>query len=604
MSDEVMLQEAINAAHQGELARARDLLTRLLRNDQGNTDYWLWMSAVVETHQEKVICLQNILKIDPEHRVAQRGLILLGARSADETASPVPPKRLDAWSVKEIEEDEKTRLQILFGNPLVRYGTLGLAVILVTGLIWLGVSGRRNAAITPTPNFKLTATYIISSASTLTPSPSPLPSSTPLVRVSTPTPGQPTPLWMLLEATHTATPLYVNTPHAEAEAYRAGLRAHERGEWDTVVNFMEQTIDIIPDAADAHYYLGEAHFMLEDYEAALESFENAIAVDEAFGPAYLGRARVRLALNPDADVTDDYANALAHDPMFGDVYLDIAAYWVKHDDPELALENLAIAESLLISAQIPLLRAQAYLALEQYEEARDQGELALELDLTQLQVYLTLGQVYLALGERETAVAYLETYALYETVNAETLMALGKAYQDAEEYESALEIFKQVLELDDAYEMDIFFYRGLIYLETGEPEDALTELNKANRLNRNSFEINIAIGHALHALDFPGDAYLQYGEALRLAETIAQEAQSLYYRAIALETLEETAAAIRDWEAILALDEAEVPEGYFETANEHIENLQNPTATPEPTPTPTASETPVPEETVTITPAP
>ena len=39
MSDDVMLREAVEAIYAGQRARARDLLTRLLRADQTNPTY-------------------------------------------------------------------------------------------------------------------------------------------------------------------------------------------------------------------------------------------------------------------------------------------------------------------------------------------------------------------------------------------------------------------------------------------------------------------------------------------------------------------------------------------------------------------------------------
>ena len=49
-----MFQEALAAIQEGDRARARDLLTRLLKMDQDHADYWLWMSALVETARERL----------------------------------------------------------------------------------------------------------------------------------------------------------------------------------------------------------------------------------------------------------------------------------------------------------------------------------------------------------------------------------------------------------------------------------------------------------------------------------------------------------------------------------------------------------------------
>jgi len=119
MSEDVMLQEAIDAIHQGQRLRARDLLTRLLRSDQSNPEYWLWMSSVVETLKEQVFCLQNALRLDPDNQTARKGLILLGALPPEEQVTPVPPARRK-WEVEMQEVTELTGLRALWANPVVR----------------------------------------------------------------------------------------------------------------------------------------------------------------------------------------------------------------------------------------------------------------------------------------------------------------------------------------------------------------------------------------------------------------------------------------------------------------------------------------------------
>ncbi|HAY85776.1 MAG TPA: hypothetical protein DCY42_12900, partial [Chloroflexi bacterium] len=73
MADETMFQEAVEALGQGDKGRARDLLTRLLESDQNNPQYWIWMSAVVDSAKERIYCLQTALNLDPENTTAKRG---------------------------------------------------------------------------------------------------------------------------------------------------------------------------------------------------------------------------------------------------------------------------------------------------------------------------------------------------------------------------------------------------------------------------------------------------------------------------------------------------------------------------------------------------
>ena len=52
MAEDTMFQDAVEALRQGNKARARELLTLLLKAEQTNPDYWIWMSAAPATSND------------------------------------------------------------------------------------------------------------------------------------------------------------------------------------------------------------------------------------------------------------------------------------------------------------------------------------------------------------------------------------------------------------------------------------------------------------------------------------------------------------------------------------------------------------------------
>src|SRR5512136_361961 len=93
MAEEKMYKAALEAIDKGQTARARDLFTRLLRSDSSKAEYWLWMSTLVESDQERVYCLESALRVDPDNEAARRGLVILGARESEKDVKPVPVTR-------------------------------------------------------------------------------------------------------------------------------------------------------------------------------------------------------------------------------------------------------------------------------------------------------------------------------------------------------------------------------------------------------------------------------------------------------------------------------------------------------------------------------
>jgi tetratricopeptide (TPR) repeat protein len=596
---DTMFQEAIKAARDGDKVRARDLLTRLLRVTKNNPEYWLWMSGVVETRQELLFCLQNLRQLDPENEIARKGLIMIGETPA-ENVVPVPPNRPKKWESDKLDQEVPTGFRAVLANPFLKALVYSAVGIFVVGMITIAIYGalalRSARPSEPTPDLQATASQII--FVTLTPSLTITPTPTARFPTSTPTPGTPTPLVFYLEATYTATPLYVNTPHNEAEAYRSGINAFRRGDWEAAIGFWEQVVVVSPEDADLQFHIGQAQMNLGDYESALASFNKAIDLNDSFAPGYWGRARVFLSQGSDTEAIADLDKTIELDEFFGEAYLDRAAYWLRQGDPEKAWQDLIIVETLLPeSSLLNFYRGQAEYQLGNLNSALEHATLAQEADFTSLPVYLFLGQVYFELGDIIQATQPLETYLLYNPNNLLGLNLLSEIYLKTGREEDAILLLERTISIDDTWELR--YARGLLYLKIEDAQAALDDLMIANNLHRNDFDITIAIGRAFMGLENYNAAYVRFDGAENLARNDEQLASVFYYRALTLEAfadLSSLIAAERDWNDLLELPEEAVPVEWGQTAIEHLLILNPPTPTPSftPTITPTITRTPTP----------
>jgi hypothetical protein len=154
------LQQAIAAIKAGDKAAGRRLLAEVIRNDPRNEAAWLWMSAVLDSDEQRRTCLERVLAINPASATARQGLARLGPISQPPLAPPdtpspgatppaMPPPSLTGraalpgWS-----------LLIAFGATIAVCATIGIAAYLaLTGalgvlrqLAWL-ISRRKENAI-------------------------------------------------------------------------------------------------------------------------------------------------------------------------------------------------------------------------------------------------------------------------------------------------------------------------------------------------------------------------------------------------------------------------------------------------------------------------
>src|SRR5512138_1509157 len=198
--NDAVFQEAVEALRAGNKSKARELLTELLKTDQNNATYWVWMSSTVDSAKERVYCLQTAYKLDPQNAAAKRGLILHGALPPDDTIQPFPVNRPRAWEEKLLLAHEKPKLKgwaAVRASPVARLGGfVALGAVLISAVVYGFVLPRMNQIRPPT----------------VTPGPSPTFTLTPTALNATGQPvviGTAAPLSELLPVPYTATPLYV-----------------------------------------------------------------------------------------------------------------------------------------------------------------------------------------------------------------------------------------------------------------------------------------------------------------------------------------------------------------------------------------------------------
>jgi len=67
------LQNAISLIKSGHKEAAQAILIQILEDEPQNEKAWIWMSAVVDTDEMRLECLDEVLKINPNNQAAQKG---------------------------------------------------------------------------------------------------------------------------------------------------------------------------------------------------------------------------------------------------------------------------------------------------------------------------------------------------------------------------------------------------------------------------------------------------------------------------------------------------------------------------------------------------
>jgi tetratricopeptide (TPR) repeat protein len=105
-----LLRQGIAAAKAGQREHARDLLMRVVEQDEENGLAWLWLSGVVDSLDDREVCLENVLSIDPDNTLARNGLELLYRqlmREGTAAAKAGQRERARELLTRVVEYDEK-----------------------------------------------------------------------------------------------------------------------------------------------------------------------------------------------------------------------------------------------------------------------------------------------------------------------------------------------------------------------------------------------------------------------------------------------------------------------------------------------------------------
>jgi tetratricopeptide (TPR) repeat protein len=586
-----MLTEAIGAARTGDRSRARDLLSRLLRSDSANAEYWIWMSAVVDTARERVYCLESALNIDSTNRAAIRGLVVLGAREPSTNSKAVKIPRRQAIAVPRAGSRPKLKIQWRMVGTGVA-ALLGLLAVVGFALTYrFRPSAPILAPTLPPPTSTATATPLEPTA-TLTP----IPVQTRIYRTPVPSELAGTPIAFLVEATPTATPMIGVTPRPNYEAYQAGLNALLDGRYEDAISFMDQVIALDPSLPDPYYFKAEALRLGGEPGQASVAYDSAILKDPDYAPAYLGRGRARLDLlrraNVDVKASDlppDFDSAIEKDPSLIDPYIEEATFfrslrlWKTME--EILQEALANG---VRTPRIYILLSQAQFNRQEYEEALQSAINGSAGDPTNLAGYLAIGKASIALEDYSDALWPLKTYTVLRQDDPEGWGYLSLAEFGTGDMNSALASGSRALELNDRYAVG-FVARAQAEIELGLYQDALDDLLKARQFGSETFRLDYNLALAYFKLARYVDSLKAANLAIAFTPDNTKKAEGYALRALVYEATNPPLVdeAKRNWGWIL--DTEGIDDDLRAMAESHLAILNG--EVPSPTPANTATAT-------------
>ena len=171
------LDSARRLIARGKSEQAARLLAELIAEHPGNKDAWLLMAKAVKDPQQKLDCFQRLLEIDPEDRVAQKGILETEQRIfISRVKKQVEQSRSKTAREKRTKTEQTIRVTPFTRFLKTKYLFPAIFFILVSTIAFLVLKNRparNDAFLTATPAVLSQVAQAVAHSSTPVPSEDP-----------------------------------------------------------------------------------------------------------------------------------------------------------------------------------------------------------------------------------------------------------------------------------------------------------------------------------------------------------------------------------------------------------------------------------------------
>ena len=263
----------------------------------------------------------------------------------------------------------------------------------------------------------------------------------------------------------------------------------EKGHLEALISLYETDVGTEHTNAGLHYGLGYAyaHQGRIDttqtdvlFENAANQFERTISLAPTLSQAHFSLGAIYQEQNKLALAAQAMEACLKLDPKYYPAYYRLGEIQLQQDYPEAALESFQAAQKMNSKWARPYYGiGSAHFELGNDSAAREALKEAIDRDPKFAPAYFKLGQALAKESFINEAWRAYEAGGEYEPYTAEDLYELGTIFAQAGHQESAIDIFRRIIDNIDPMHTAALLQLGEIYHAIGEDESAIEHYKQA-----------------------------------------------------------------------------------------------------------------------------
>jgi tetratricopeptide (TPR) repeat protein len=319
--------------------------------------------------------------------------------------------------------------------------------------------------------------------------------------------------------------LQVNPNHVDARINISHLLELE-GNATAAVTYLQETVALVPQNADAYLMLGQKQYMLQRYPDAVQSFQRGLELDPQLNGAHYHLGLALLGTGDNDAAIREFEAALGQDPRNANAHYQLGKL-------QLQLQELSKAAPHLEAAiRLKPAMAEAYAELgrlyeqqQKLEEAEKAFQSAIRSKPDLVKALNGLAALLTSLGRSEEAKPYLERVRRLTEQRMNTRLAYSSNSQGLNLLKEgrlveALKAFADALTKDPSYAAAAY-NQGLVLARQNRLEEAAQAFRTAVRLRPGFALAHFGLGLVLKAREDPS-AEEEFQKARLLSKLVPQ----------------------------------------------------------------------------------
>lgn len=285
---------------------------------------------------------------------------------------------------------------------------------------------------------------------------------------------------------------------------------------------------------DLYYQRAKVYLESQSYESAYDDINRAIGLRTDAMDYFLLKGKIEKQLNKPQQAIESLLTAEKLGARDQKLYEILASEYLILNEVEKAKAAVDRLIDLQQGAYSYALQADVMLAIGDSATAIGSYKKAIALNKTIRAPYIHLADIYRYRKESAKAGDYINAYLNQQPGDKEVLLKKGRLLADIEAYDSAKQVYHQVLRIDTTNYM-VYYELSNVYYATRSYDSSAYMADKAALLNNEFLEAQLVVARSL-------DNQRKYQEAIATYEDILMQDSTFNLAATELDNLKRKVA--------------------------------------------------------------